>query len=155
VIVEPLTDEAFRPFGQVLARPSAEPNARSRGWSWWAEVVHLPSAGSPYAVGYLDLEPTEPAFDWAECHERAVELIIPLAGDCLVYVAPAGDEPRGFRVFRVGAGEGVLLDAGVWHGAPLALERRVVAAVFLVRGTGDDDTILHRFPDSPIRIEVR
>jgi ureidoglycolate lyase len=154
VIAEPLTADAFRPFGRVLARPDAPPDASDTGWSWWAEAAALPADERPYAVGYLDLEPAEPEFAWAEHHERTVELIVPLGGECLVYVAPPGDEPRDFRVFRVREGEGVLLDPGVWHGAPLALDRRLAAIVFLRRGTGNEDTVIRRFPDSPIRIEV-
>ena len=152
--VEPLTAEAFGPFGRVLARPQGTPDAEAPGWSWWAEAADLPADERPYAVGYLDLESTEPAFDWAEHHRRTVELIVPLGADCLVYVARPGDTPADFHVFRVRAGEAVLLDPGVWHGAPLALDRPLAALVFLLRGTGRDDTVLHRFPDRPIRIEV-
>ena len=154
--VEPLTPEAFAPFGAVLDRPRAEPEAAGPGWRWWAEAARLPADSRPYAVGYLDLEPAEPAVDWAEYHRRTVELVVPLGGECAVYVAePADDpEPDAFRAFRVGEGQGVLLDPGVWHGAPLALGRRMAAAVVLLQHTGRDDTVRVRFPDNPIRIEV-
>ena len=154
MIAPPLTADAFRPFGRVVSRPGGEPDAAARGWSWWAEAAALPAADRPYALGYLDLEPAGQSFDWAECHARTVELILPLRGECVVYVAPAGDEPRDFRAFRVAACEGVVLDPGVWHGAPLALGGPAAAAVFLLRGTGTEDTVVARFPDAPIRIEV-
>lgn len=154
MIAEPLTDEAFRPFGRVLARPAAAPAAQGPGWSWWAETEELPAGDEPYALGYLELEPTDPVVDWAERHRRSAELIVPLGGDCVVYVAPPAATPAGFRAFRVAAGTGVLLDPGVWHGAPFAVDRAVAAAVFLLRGTGRTDTVVHRFADTPIRIEV-
>jgi ureidoglycolate lyase len=154
MIVEPLTSEGFRPFGRVVSRPRRDPDAFAAGWSWWAETAELPADARPYAVGYLDLEPVEPEFDWAEYHAHTVELILPLGGECLVYVAAPGDEPRDFRVFRVSAGEGVLLDPAVWHGAPLAVSQRAAAAVFLRQNTGTDDTVVARFPETPIRIEV-
>jgi ureidoglycolate lyase len=154
VIAEPLTREAFLPFGSVLWRPDAAADANGAGWAWWAEAGALPAADRPYAVGWLQLEPVEPEFDWAERHAASVELIVPLGGDCVVYVAPPGETPAGFRAFRVRAGEGVVLDPGVWHGAPFAVDRPVAAAVFLRRGTGQDDTVLHRFADQPVRIEV-
>jgi hypothetical protein len=47
-----------------------------------------------------------------------------------------------------------VLDPGVWHGAPLALDRALAALVLLPEGTGADDTTVVRFPDNPIRIEV-
>jgi ureidoglycolate hydrolase len=154
VIAEPLTSDAFRPFGRVVSRPERDPDASATGWSWWAETLELPVDARPYTLGYLELEPAEPAFDWAEYHTRTLELILPLGGDCLVYVAPPGDEPRDFHVFKVAAGDGVLLDPGVWHGAPLALSERVAAAVFLRQKTGTDDTVVVRFSDTPIRIEA-
>ena len=151
---EPLASEEFAPFGTVLARPAASPDASGPGWTWWAEAAELRPEERPYAVGYLDLEPVERAFDWAEFHRQTVELILPLGGDCLVYVAPPGDEPRDFRVFRVDAGTGVLLNPGVWHGAPLALDRPMAAAVLIRSGTGKEDTVVVRFPGNRVRIEV-
>ena len=151
---ERLTSEAFAPFGGVVARPAPPPDASGAGWAWWAEAAELRPEERPYTVGYLELEPVEPVFDWAEYHRQTVELVLPLGGDCLVYVAPPANEPGDFRAFRVDAGTGVLLNPGVWHGAPLALDRAIAAAVFLRRNTGKEDTEVVRFPDKPIRIEV-
>jgi ureidoglycolate hydrolase len=155
VIAEPLTPDALEPFGQVLARPEARPDAAGAGWAWWAEAAELRPEERPNTVGYLELEPAEPVFDWAEYHTRTLELILPLGGDCLVYVAPPAEEPRDFRVFHVEVGTGVVLNPGVWHGAPLALERPTAAAVFLRQHTGKEDTVVARFPESPIRVEVK
>ena len=154
MIAEPLTEDAFGPFGAVLSQPTAPADATGPGWSWWAQAGRLPTDTRPYAVGYLALEPAEPEFDWSERHQRAAELIVPLGGDCAVYVAPPGDEPSGFRAFRVPAGAGVVLDPGVWHGAPLALGSALAAVVILPQGTGTEDTTVVRFPHNPIRIEV-
>jgi ureidoglycolate lyase len=148
MVAEPLTAEAFRPFGTVIARPRLAPDAGGPGWSWWAETGALPAAD--YAIGYLALEPAPPAFDWAEHHPDSVELIAPLGGDCVVYVAPPGDEPQGFRAFRVPAGEGVILDRAVWHGAPLAPAGPVTALVALARRP---DTVTARFDRIPITME--
>jgi ureidoglycolate hydrolase len=92
---------------------------------------------------------------------RTVELIIPAGGDCLVYVGPPDhlDEPARmpplarFQVFRIRQGQGVLLDRGVWHGAPLALDRPLNAIVLLHQHTGREDTTVVRFPDRPVIID--
>jgi ureidoglycolate hydrolase len=154
VIAERLTADSFQPFGTVLARPAGAADATGAGWSWWAQAGRLPADERPYAIGYLALEPVQPRFDWSERHERAAELIVPLGGECVVYVARPADEPVDFHAFRVPAGTGVVLDPGVWHGAPLALDRALSAVVLLPRGTGTEDTTVVRFPDNPIRIEV-
>jgi ureidoglycolate hydrolase len=154
VRAEPLTAVAFRPFGAVIERPAAPGDATGAGWTWWAEVASLPFDDRPLGIGYLALEPAARRFDWAERHARAAEVIVPLDGECVVYVALPAPRPDGFRAFRVAAGAGVVLDPGVWHGAPLALDQPVAAMVLLPQGTGAQDTVVARFEDNPIAIEV-
>ena len=114
----------------------------------------IPEVTAPYTVGYLDLTPGPLRFDWAEYHLRSPETIVPLGGDCFIYVGPPGDEPRwgSFEVFRVRAGQGVVLNEGVWHGAPLAVDRPTSAIVLLRRGTGEDDVFKASYADGSIEI---
>lgn len=158
--IKDLTAEAFAPFGKVIERPGRAQDAQGPGWKWWAENALLESADRPYQIGYLDLAPCDLEFDWAERHMRTAELIIPTGGDCLVYVAPPDDpdEPEHlpaldrFQVFRVRQNQAVLLDKGVWHGAPLAIDKPLNAIVLLLSGTGDSDLSLVRFTETPVRI---
>jgi ureidoglycolate hydrolase len=76
------------------------------------------------------------------------------SGRVLTRPQAAPDAPAGFRAFRVAPGSGVLLDPGVWHGAPLAIDRPLAAVVLLPHRTGTEDTVVTRFPDNPITIEV-
>jgi ureidoglycolate hydrolase len=161
--VRALTPEAFAPFGRVIERPDRDQDAEGPGWSWWAETVVLEGDGRPWGVGYLDLSPSAARFDWAERHMRSLEAIVPVAGSCLVYVAPPGhpDDParllafESFEVFRVPPGSGVVMDAGVWHGAPLADGGPARAIVLLLKGTGREDVTLVRFEETPVEIELR
>jgi ureidoglycolate lyase len=155
-----LTAAAFAPYGKVIEMPRRPQDAAGSGWKWWGETALLEGDARPYGIGYLDLQPAELCFDWAERHMRSMELLIPTGGDCLVYVGPPDhpDEPahlpplERFEVFRVRQGQGVLLDRGVWHGAPLALERPLNVIVLLHQNTGREDTAVVRFPDSPVII---
>src|SRR5512138_1502673 len=129
--IEHLTEEAFQLFGTFIQQPSRPVDARGQGWTWWGENALLPASSRPYGIGYLDLIPAELCFDWAERHMHSQEMIIPTGEACLVYVAPADylEEPDRlpaidrFKVFRVEAGQAVILKEGVWHGAPLALNK--------------------------------
>jgi ureidoglycolate lyase len=159
--VRELSAEAFAPFGRVIRSPSRPSDASGPGWSWWAETVLLAGDGRPWGVGYLDLEPTELRFDWAERHLRTLEAIIPTGGDVFVYTGPREhpDDPgrlppfERFEVFRVPAGQGVVMDRGVWHGAPFAAGGRTGAVVLIQEGTGRSDVTLVRFPDTPVAFE--
>jgi ureidoglycolate hydrolase len=161
VQAEPLDAASFAPFGAVIAPPVRAHDASGPGWTWWAENELLAASDRGYGVGYLDLEPAESSFDWAERHMRSQELIAPLDGCCLVYVGPA-DSPEQpdalppldrFRVFVVEPGQAVLLAAGVWHGAPLS-ESPSSALVLLLEGTGRDDVTVVRFEDDPVAVEA-
>ena len=159
--VRDLTADAFGPYGRLIERPARERDANGPGWSWWAETVLLEGDGRSWGVGYLDLEPSASRFDWAERHMRSLEAIVPVDGSCLVYVAPP-EHPEDpgrlpgfdrFEVFRVPPGSGVVMDAGVWHGAPLADTGAARAIVLLLEGTGREDVTLVRFEDTPVEID--
>jgi ureidoglycolate hydrolase len=158
--IEELTVDAFAPFGQVFQAQERAADGSGPGWKWWAGIALLPGEEQPYMVGYLDLQPAELRFDWAERHMRSVEVLIPAGGDCLVYVGPPDflEEPgrmpplQSFRVFRIPQGQAVLLSKGVWHGAPLAVDQPLNVFVLLLNKTGDNDLNLVRFPDSPVEI---
>jgi ureidoglycolate lyase len=155
-----LTSAAFAPYGKVIEMPERTQDAAGTGWKWWGENVLMEGDARPYGIGYLDLQPADLRFDWAERHMRSVELLIPVSGDCLVYVGPPDhqDKPdqmpplERFKVFRVRQGQGVLLGRGVWHGAPLALDRPLNVIVLLHHNTGKEDTAVVRFSDSPVMV---
>jgi ureidoglycolate lyase len=163
VVAEPLTADAFAPFGQVLGAPAGDAHADGPGWRWWAETAYVEAdAGPRMGVGHLLLEPAELRFDWAERHMRTPELIAPLGGDIAIHVAPAEhlDEPGrapaldAYRAFRVPAGRGVLLSPGVWHAAPFAIGGPTAVMVLIAAGTGQNDLHLVRFPDAPVTITL-
>ena len=159
--IQDLTEQAFGPFGKIIARPDRGEDAQGPGWKWWGENALMESADRPYQIGYLELKPAELKFDWAERHMRSAVLIIPTGGNCLVYVAPPDypNEPERmppferFQVFKVRAGQAVLLDRGVWHGAPLAIDKPLNAIVLLLSRTGELDLSLVRFEENPVSIK--
>jgi ureidoglycolate lyase len=158
--VKELSAEGFAAYGRVLERPPRAPDASGPGWSWWGETLTLTSDGRPFGVGMLDVQPGHSSFDWAERHMRTLEAIVPLDADILVYVGPPDDLDRPeslpalerFEVFRVPRGRGVVLEPGVWHGAPLALDAPSGAVVLLLEGTGREDTTVVRFDSRPVTI---
>jgi ureidoglycolate lyase len=153
-----LSADAFAPYGRVIEAPARAGDATGPGWTWWAETALLAGDGRPWGVGCLTLEPSELRFDWAERHMRTLEAVVPTTGDVFVYVGPPEhlDEPirppslDRFEVFRVRQGAGVVMDRGVWHGAPFAADRPTVAFVLLLEGTGRTDVALVRFHDTPV-----
>lgn len=160
--VRKLSAERFAPYGRVVEAPARRGDAAGPGWTWWAETVLLSGDGRPWGIGYLALEPTDLRFDWAERHLRTLEAVIPMGGDLFLYVGPPDhlDEPHRlppferFEVFRVPAGTGVVMDRGVWHGAPFAADGPAGAVVLILEGTGRTDVTMVRFPQTPVAFEA-
>jgi ureidoglycolate lyase len=154
-----LTPGAFASYGRVIARPERERDAAGPGWRWWAETVLLAGDGRPFGIGYLDLQPGDRRFDWAERHMRTQEAIIATSSELLAYVAPADhpDEPdrppamERFTAFRISPGQGIVMDRAVWHGAPFAVDQPSSAIVLILEGTGRTDVTVARFDPIEIR----
>jgi len=159
--IQDLTPETFAPFGEAIAQPPRSADASGPGWQWWGETALLAGDTRPFGIGYLDLHAADLRFDWAERHMRSAEMLIPAGGDCLVYVGPPEHPEQPdllppldrFQVFRVRQGQAVLLHPGVWHGAPLAIDRPLNVVVLLLQGTGASDTSVVRFAETPVEID--
>ena len=157
-----LSPETFAPFGKMIDRPDKNPDGSGPGWNWWGGTALMAGDDRPFEIGYLDLSPADLRFDWAERHMRSPELLVPVDSDILVYVGPPDfpDEParlpsqERFQVFRVRPGQAALLDPGVWHGAPLAVDQKARVVVLLLKDSGKIDGHVARFPDRPIQIEA-
>ena len=155
VKLQPLSAEAFAPFGQIVSRPTTEPDARVEGGAlhYWADVMVLPPFGGPVGVGYATVAPRPLVQTCAERHMHGPEMMQAAFGDMIVVVGPSlyPDEPdrlpplEEFRAFRVAEGQAVAYYPGVWHYAPFAIDRPLCLTVLLKAGTIDDDAVFVDF----------
>lgn len=157
--VQNLSGQSFTSFGTVITMPPQPSDAAGPGWHWWSDTALLPGGDPAYGVGYLSLDPSALRFDWAEQHMRSGEMIVPVGGDCLIYVGlpqgPIGQELpdlERFQVFRLQVGQAVILKPGIWHGAPFALNEPLSVIVLLLQNTGRGDTKVVRFSETPVTI---
>lgn len=142
IIAQPLTAEAFAPFGDVLAPPT-EPgrtyfekglkNGRAGAWPSLSVTHARPLAALPLRATML------------ERHEFSSQSFMPLdVSRWLVVVAPYGAEggpdPSRAIAFVAGPGQGVTYHMGTWHHGLTALDRPARFAVFMWRdGTSTDE----------------
>jgi ureidoglycolate hydrolase len=110
---EPLTEEAFRPFGQVIARGDMVMELRGE------EVFHL-------NVLHYDRRPLR--CDHLNRHHRATQALVALAGKpTLVVVAPGDldfssrDHLQRIRGFICDGSAGINLALRTWHWGPYPL----------------------------------
>jgi len=144
VTPEPLTPEAFAPFGRVIeASDAVERISINQGHAVRYDrlaALDVGDGGGSGAISLFRAKPlAEPVLRMFERHPLGSQSFVPLGGrDYLVAVAPAGDfDPAAIRVFRAGGGQGVHYAKGVWHHFLLVLAESDFLVVDRV-GPGDN-----------------
>lgn len=141
LIAEPLTAEAFAPFGEVLAAPQSPGR------------IHIEGAlenRRPHARPALYFTCKEPsalplASTTMERHLHSSQSFVPMdAGRWLVVVAPhgadGGPDMARARAFLARPDQGVTYRADVWHHPFTVIDRVARVAVFMWKdGTAADD----------------
>ncbi|HEY0651007.1 ureidoglycolate lyase [Phenylobacterium sp.] len=127
VIPEPLTADAFAPFGDVIeASDRAEAKPINYGWTTRFNALTDVAVGDGQAIiSIFRSKPlTPPILKIFERHPLGSQAFMPLQGrPFLVAVAPPGGfHPAKVRVFRAEANQGVNYAKGTWHHFLLALE---------------------------------
>lgn len=154
---EPLTADAFAPFGDVL-EASGDPdrliNAGACGR--WHDRARLDFGdGGRAGISVFRATPRDMPYrlDLLERHPDGSQAFIPMAqAEWLITVAPdAGGVPGPVRAFIAAPGQGVNLLRGTWHGVLTPLHAPGLFAVVDRIGT---TAILQEFPlDPPVMIE--
>ncbi|MCC4118738.1 ureidoglycolate lyase [Aromatoleum toluclasticum] len=128
--VEPLTREAFAPFGDVIEASDAAHHFTINGGNTerYHDLAKIdPGPGGRTIVSIFRGQPRRLPFtvEMMERHPLGSQAFVPLSdAPYLVVVAPAGDTPgvQDLRVFLARGDQGVNYARGVWHHPLLALD---------------------------------
>ncbi|GAC1311658.1 MAG: ureidoglycolate lyase [Acidimicrobiales bacterium] len=133
VRAEPLSHEAFAPFGQVIARGE--------------QVMELRD-GEEFALNVLHYEHRPLRCDHLNRHHRATQALIPLGGrPALVVVAPAHldfgrvGHVESIRAFILDGTAGINLALATWHWGPYPLMDEVDLVNVQGRGFETDNEV--------------
>ena len=126
--IEPLTAEAFAPFGDVIAA-RGEPRGINYGTTQrfhdLARIDCNAEGGRTIVNIFRSMPPVFPfEVRVMERHPLSSQAFMPLSGrPFLVVVAPKGEfDPAAVRAFRAAPGQGVNFTPGTWHHFNLALD---------------------------------
>ncbi len=131
VTIEPLTMEAFSPFGSY--RDLLHPDGECIGGEpieFFRDMLHMHIDNPTIAICRVIERPL--IINTTEMHSRTAEATLSLDADTLIHVGPA--TPPGivpvekFRVFFVPKGTIVTVHAGVWHHAAFLYDNSATAA---------------------------
>lgn len=157
--VEPLTREAFAPFGEVIEASDAVRHftINAGNTERYHDLARIePGPEGRVIVSIFRGQPRALPFTvtMMERHPLASQAFVPLSGrPYLVVVAPAGEAPRvdTLRVFLARGEQGVNYAPGVWHHPLLALE--AVSDFLVVDRAGPGHNCDEVLIDSPGFIE--
>ena len=152
--IEPITAEAFAPFGELLTpRPVADKMINAGRCERHHALATVERHGGEAIISIFRSEPVSLPYDCTllERHPLGSQAFMPLAPEAwLSVVAPDEDGMPGTpRAFLVPAGMGVNLRAGVWHGVLTPLDR---AADFLVVDREGEGVNLQEVTIAPVTI---
>ena len=160
VKVQPLTYEAFAPYGSIY--DMKEP----KGYALCGEIHQFfpdrLTADSQHRVGYSPIlvkRPEKMIITQQEYHTTTWEMILPLDDDMILHVAPASaGKPvtELAQAFIVPKHTLVKLNAAIWHLAPLpASKEQLTAMIILPECTyANDCTVVDLTPEQQFEIAL-
>ncbi|WP_339485359.1 ureidoglycolate lyase [Pseudomonas sp. EL_65y_Pfl2_R95] len=146
LIIEPLSKEAFAPFGDVIETEGSEyfmiNNGSTRRYHKLA-TVETAQPDDKAIISIFSAEALEMPLTvcMLERHPQGSQAFIPLLGNpFLIVVAPVGDVPESelVRAFRSNGKQGINYHRGVWHHPVLTIEKRDDFLVVDRSGSGNN-----------------
>lgn len=140
--IEPITAEAFAPYGTLLVGPAIGPRQDR------AAEIENGRPGVPLNLALIRSEPFAGSMPLRrlERHPHSAQSFLPLAvGDYLVVVAPdAGGRPdeAGLLAFRVPGGTGIVYRSGAWHAHMTTLSAPGTFAMLVHEDGSAEDCVL-------------
>jgi ureidoglycolate lyase len=142
IVAEPLTAEAFKPFGAVVEGPPAP------GRVYVSDTLANGRAHAPVCLSVATVDPRKELpleVKVLERHEHSSQTFIPLSVSRYLVLATL-DAPGGgpdvarLRAFVAHAGQGVTYAMGTWHHPVTVLDAPASFAVLMWRdGTAGDE----------------
>lgn len=149
IVIEPLSREAFAPFGQVIESEGAEHFTINGGMTERYHDLAKVELGGTNARPLVSIFRGRPyslplTLSVVERHPLGSQTFMPLSGrPYLSIVAPDRDGVPGTpRAFRAGPGQGVNVAMNCWHGVLTPLEAQ---SDFLVIDRGGDGANLEEY----------
>jgi len=149
-----LSLEAFAKYGSFanMVKPSG-PHLGQAPIEFYGDMVQSMLGAVPVAsFGVCRVTRRPLVVDVSEFHDTSCEAALPLDGDVLMHVAPAGPQlefpAESAEVFLVPRGTLICIRPGVWHHAPFAFGSDLVnCLIVLPERTYKNDCTVYEIPE--------
>lgn len=156
--VQPLTAEAFAPFGEVIDTAGAPDKLINQGlcgrFHDRATLDFIDGGTAGVSLFQAELRRLPHLLDMMERHPLGSQAFLPMSMDgFLVVVAPdEGGRPGAPLAFRTAPGQGVNYRRNTWHGVLTPLSGSGLFAV--IDRIGEGDNLQEHWFDEPCMIEA-
>jgi ureidoglycolate lyase len=157
ILIEPLTAEAFAPFGEVLEAAGDPDRLINQGLCGrWHDLARLDIADGRPGISLFRSETRALPYrlEMVERHPLGSQAFIPMSHDpFLVIVAPdEGGTPGRPRAFRSAAGQGINIARNTWHGVLTPLHAPGLFAV--IDRIGEGANLEEHWYDTPFMVRT-
>ncbi len=141
IMATAVTARNFAPYGRVVVTPRSKPTSEGPEYRFWSDLAHYGIQGETEIGICVAIRQRNSLITGMERHLATPEILIPIDAPFVLPVLAEGKDPRAVKAFRVGIGEAVVIDPGVWHAACLPLGRRRMSSYFVIfkRNTPHED----------------
>jgi ureidoglycolate lyase len=156
IITEPLTHDAFAPYGDVLAADSAQPKPINQGkCDRHHDLANLDVTDGRAGVSIFNAEPRELPYtlDLLERHPDGAQTFIPMTEHPFLIIVADDDTgtPTNIRAFISNGAQGINFHRNTWHGVLTPLHAPGLFAV--VDRIGNGPNLEEHWLDTPVIIQ--
>lgn len=167
---EKLTDSNFKEFGAVVKKPERSFDFETPWLRYWHNTVDLSALEGAGQMGFMQMKRVPLICEKLLMLHRSIEMYLSLDGKpSIVFAAPgtvgssAAPDLDRIHAFILEDGEGVIVNAGIWHWSPFPLTETANFAlglkdnIILQQGnefSANENEILYFDIKPPIGIEL-
>lgn len=156
--IEPLTKQAFAPFGEVIETDGVVPLSINQGYAQrFNDLANIDVAaeGGQASISWFvaSLRPAPVAIRLMERHPLGSQLFMPLGGvDWLIVVCTDSRKPESYRAFAASGRQGVNYRRNCWHHPLLVL--RDASAFLVVDRKGEGNNLEEYWLDETMQLAL-
>jgi len=148
--VDPLSGDAFAPFGQVIEVGAGESFDINDGFTTRHHALARAQSDADVILSIFEGRPRPLTVSMLECHPKGSQAFVPMNGRDWLAVVAETPEPAACRAFLCKGHQGLQYGSGVWHHPLLVLQQ---AQNFLVVDrAGPGENLQEVFFERPLEI---
>lgn len=146
-----LTPASFAKFGKVADANVIPPLVNAENLKFWTTIATYTVDGET-EIALCQVKKSVDFVGMLERHVKTPEILVPIEGDFILPVAPAGNlqdpaeipEASGVEAFIVRSDQAVVMEKGVWHTAPIPIGKETSFFVIFRKETSKQDAVFKK-----------